>query len=56
MNLYLIIFSEVAQINIQCKKKKKNKKQSQRTPSTVGRHATLESVGDHSGEHQLIIF
>lgn len=35
MNLYLMKFSEVAQINLQSKRKKK--KETQRTPSIVGR-------------------
>lgn len=55
MNLYLITFSEVAQIDIQRKKKKEtNAKNSKHCGKN--RCAVLESVGDHSIGHQLIIF
>lgn len=56
MNLYLIIFSEVAQINTQCKEKKPNTNPKNSKYCGKNRCAVLESVGDHSEEHQLIIF
>lgn len=56
MNLYLMKFSEVAQINLQSKRKKKKRNPENSKHCGENRHAALESIRDHFGEHQLIIF